>query len=124
MTYLILGYGADNAAQLDDLTAAKASAGWGGDSYQIYYHQDLDQTLLAAEWVWDSDVDQTQFFTAMNDYLDQRFRGAQTALAGSDCWAVNDQFSCLFRDGRRTLWLMAPDEATLTDVLGAYARYP
>lgn len=123
-TFLILGYGADNVAQLDDQTAARAAAGWGGDSYQVYYHQDLDQTLLAAEWIWDTDADQIQFYQAMVEYQDQRFRGAQRDYPGGDCWVVNDQISCLFRDGRRTFWLMAPDEATLTDVLQAYSRYP
>ena len=123
-TYLILGYGSDNAAQLEQLTAEKAAAGWGGDSYQIYYHHGLDQTLLAAEWAWDSDVDQTQFYQAMIGYLDQRFRGARSDLAGGDCWAVNEQISCLFKDGRRTLWLTTPDDATLTLVLSAYSGYP
>ena len=123
-TYLMLGYGADNAAQLDDLTAAIAAAGWGGDAYQIYYQPDLEQSILAAEWTWDSDPDQNQFYQAMTDYLDQRFRGARADQAGGDCWEVNDQLSCLFRDGRRTLWLLTPDQETLGSVLSAYPRYP
>ncbi len=123
-TYLILGYGADNAAQLDDTTASIAAAGWGGDAYQIYYNPELEQTILAAEWAWDSDLDQTQFYQAMVDYLDQRFRGNRQDRLGGDCWDVNDQVSCLFRDGRRTLWLLTPDEQSLSSVLGAYPRYP
>jgi hypothetical protein len=122
-TYLILGYGADNAAQLDDLTASRAAAGWGGDAYQIYYHPELDQTLLAAEWAWDSDADQNQFYEAMTDYLEQRFRGARADQAGGDCWAVNDQLSCLFRNSRRTLWLLTPEDGTLATVLSAYPGY-
>jgi hypothetical protein len=124
MTYLILAYGADNAAQLDDAVAKTAAAGWGGDSYQIYFHPGLDQILLAAEWAWDSDSDQNQFYQAISGYLDQRFRGARADRAGGDCWEVNEQISCLFRDGRRTLWLMTPDEQTLTAILGANTNYP
>jgi hypothetical protein len=123
-TYLILGYGADNAAQLDDLTATTAAAGWGGDAYQIYYQPALDQTILAAEWVWDGDTDQNQFYQAMTDYLDQRFRGARKDREGGDCWEINDQISCLFRESRRTLWLLTPDQETLTSVLSAYTAYP
>jgi hypothetical protein len=122
-TYLILGYGADNAAQLDDLTATTAAAGWGGDAYQIYYHPGLDQTLLVAEWAWDSDADQNQFYQAMTEYLEQRFRGASADQAGGDCWAVNDQLSCLFRNGRKTLWLLTPEDGTLPAVLSAYPGY-
>jgi hypothetical protein len=123
-TYLILGYGADNAAQLDDQTAATAAAGWGGDAYQIYYQPDQDQSILAAEWAWDSDTDQNQFFQAMTNYLDQRFRGARADQVGGDCWELNDQLSCLFRDGQRTLWLIIPDRETLNSVLSAYPRFP
>ncbi len=123
-TYLILGYGADNAAQLDDLTAANAAAGWGGDVYEIYYKPESGQTILAAEWAWDSDSDQIQFYQAMSEYLDQRFRGARADRSGGTCWEVNDQISCLFRNGRRTLWLLTPDQETLSLILDAYPQYP
>ncbi len=122
-TYLILGYGADNAAQLDDLTASTAAAGWGGDGYQIYYNADLEQTVLAAEWAWDTDADQNQFFQAMSEYLDQRFRGSRTARQGAECWNVNEQFSCIFRAELRTLWLLAPDQDTLDQILTAFPRF-
>lgn len=122
-TYLILGYGADNAAQLDDLTASTAAAGWGGDGYQIYYNADLEQTVLAAEWAWDTDADQNQFFQAMREYLDQRFRGSRTARQGAECWNVNEQFSCIFRAGLRTLWLLAPDQDMLDQILTAFPRF-
>jgi hypothetical protein len=123
-TYLMLGYGADNAAQLDDQTAATAAAGWGGDTYLIYHSSALDQTILAAEWTWDSDADQNQFYQAMTDYLDQRFRGARADRSGGDCWEINDQISCLFRQGRRTLWLLIPTEEILNAILNAYPNYP
>jgi hypothetical protein len=124
MTYLLLGYGADNAAQLDDATAARAAAGWGGDAYQIYYHPESEDVLMAVEWAWDSNTEASQFSEAMMEYLDQRFRGLRADRLGGDCWEISDQVTCFFRSGVRTLWLLSPDEDTLRSVLSAYSRYP
>jgi hypothetical protein len=112
-TYLMLGYGADVASQLDDATAKTAAAGWGGDNYQVYYNQAKDQTALGAEWVWDTSADGDEFQTALIKYLDARYRGLTISLAGKKCWQLNDQTSCVFSADRKTLWLEAPDAGLL-----------
>ncbi len=75
-TYLLLAFGADNAAQIDVDTASEAAAGWGGDVYQVFYNEGKDQSILALHWVWDSPADFNQFTSAFATYLDNRFRGA------------------------------------------------
>ena len=122
-TYLVLRAGADMAAQLDEKTSLAASRGWGGDHYQVYYNDPISQTVLAAEWVWDTPRDATEFKQALLKYLDERYRGAKLDRASGNCWEANHQTSCLFVKDKRTLWLLAPDSATLEAVLAAYPDF-
>jgi hypothetical protein len=122
-TYLILSAGADLAAQLDDATALKAAQGWGGDHYRIYYNAVLSQTVLAAEWVWDTPRDAIEFKQAMLKHLRERFRGLKADRAAGNCWAANQQTSCFFFNGDKTLWLLAPDMTTLEAVLAQYPDF-
>jgi hypothetical protein len=122
-TYLILNAGADLGAQVAEATALKASQGWGGDHYQVYYNDIVSQTVLAAEWVWDTPRDATEFKSAMIKYLDERFRGAKLDRATEDCWESNQQTSCFFATGDKLLWLIAPNRATLNAVSTQYPEF-
>jgi hypothetical protein len=122
-TYLILNAGADLAAQIDDDDALAASRGWGGDRYQVYTNDVLDQAVLAAEWVWDTPRDATEFEAAMLKHLDERFRGSKIDRAAGDCWESNQQTSCFFLNGDKTLWLLASDLTTLEAVLAEYPEF-
>jgi hypothetical protein len=123
-TFLFLGYGADNAAQLSDNIAERAAAGWGGDSYQVYYNDATGAIVLAAHWVWDTTRDATEFRSAMLDYQDERFRGAKvTSRSDGECWEVNNQASCVFATEQATLWLLAPDQTTLNNILAQYPTF-
>lgn len=123
-TYLMLGYSADLESQIDIITAETVTAGWGGDSYQVYYNDGLDQTVMSARWIWDTNSDATQFNNALLDYMDARFRGSAVDRSDGDCWEANNQASCVFRSGREILWLLAPDQATLDKVLAAVPGFP
>lgn len=123
MTYLLLGYGADVDSQLADRTALVAAAGWGGDRYIVYHDVAEDSTVLAAHWVWDSSRDAGEFAAAMSDYQEKRFLGGRVNRNDGDCWEVNHQASCLFRNGTQTLWLLAPDQTTLDLVLSLYPLF-
>lgn len=117
MTLLILGYGAETAAQLDHATAQRAAAGWGGDHYQVYHEAAGGKTLLVARWSWDSQRDAGEFDEALQQYLHARFRGARVDRNDGACWEINDQAACLFTLGSESLWLLAPNQAVLNDVL-------
>jgi len=121
MTYLLLGYGADVDAQLDDPLAERAAAGWGGDRYRVYYNDDADQTAMAARWSWDTMGDATTFDGALADYLHERYGGNRVDSAKGKCWEANAQRSCLYRAGLEILWLLGPDQATVEAVL---TRFP
>ncbi len=121
MTYLLLAYGADVEAQIAESTAASAAAGWGGDRYLVYYHDQNGHTVLAARWIWDSSADAIAFLAALNQHLGERFVGGVVNTTRGDCWEANAQRACSYTAGREVLWLLGPGATTVEAVL---ARFP
>ncbi len=120
-TYLILAYGVNEDARLSDRTAKLATEGWGGDGYVAYYNDDAQQIVFAQQWDWDTDIDTEEFTRAFTDYADKRF-GSTQITDGHTCWS-GDELNCLYFNGTHTLWLIAPDEATLNKVLSQYPDF-
>ncbi len=123
-TYLLLGYSADLSSQVPDAMAAYAAQGWGGDRYQVYYHEGADATALAAHWIWDTQLEADEYHRVLLDHLSSRFRGGTVELGAGNCWEANHQVSCAYLSGAQTLWLLAPDRPLLEAVLGAYGNFP
>jgi hypothetical protein len=123
MSYLLLAYGADNLADIPQKDALTATAGWGGDHYLVYSSTDGNQTVLAAEWTWDTDKDAAEFYSSLNVYLDKRFRGETTNPPAAGCWSMNNETTCVFHTGRNTLWILAPDITTVNTVRSSYPAY-
>lgn len=124
MTYLLLGFHSDAAAQIPINDAEKAAAGWGGDRFQVYYHPGLDAAALAAEWVWDTPGDAGQFNRAMQSSLNERFRGAAVDHWAGKCWMVNNQASCFYPKNDRSLWIIAPSLELVDFIMIQYQGYP
>lgn len=123
MAFLILGYGADISAQLPDDDAWRAAEGWGGDHYQVYHEAATGETVLVARWAWDSQRDADEFAQALRQYQEQRFRGGQVNRTDGACWETNGQASCLFTSAGQSLWLLAPDQTVLNNVLVAFPDF-
>src|SRR3990172_3836014 len=121
MTYLMLGYGADVDAQLDDAIAERAAAGWGGGRYWVYFNDESGQTAMSVRWSWDTMGDATTFDGALADYLLERYGGNEVESTRGRCWEANAQRSCQYRAGLEILWLLGPDAATVDAVL---TRFP
>ena len=122
-TYLLLGYGADADAMLEDALATAAARGWGGDRYQMYFHDGTSQSALAAAWGWDTTREAGEFLQAMTDHLGARFRDAKVESPSGACWEINQQTSCLYLAGRNVLWILAPDMATLDSIRDLYPGF-
>ena len=122
-TYLLLGYGADAEAMLEDNVALSAARGWGGDRYQVYYQDEAEGTALAAVWSWDSAQDASQFQQALTEHLGARFREAILSSTTGTCWQVNQQAACVYLAGRQVLWLLAPDQGTLDLMRAVYPSF-
>lgn len=122
-TYLLLGYSADLSAQVSTAVASQAAAGWGGDYYEIYYHDDFDETTLVARWVWDTPLDEDEFRLALETYMEARFRGESIEAERGKCWSVNNQISCILSDGLESLWLMSPSDGLIDALLDAFPGF-
>lgn len=107
-TYLILGFGANPKAQLNEGDAVRASEGWGGDHYQVYYNAKMEQVLLVAHWKWDQASDTSDFTLGMRFYLKGRFSAGEVVEIDRECWSGNGQFTCLYNDSQQSLWVVAP----------------
>jgi hypothetical protein len=116
-TYLILGYGIDPAAQIEDTVAAEAAAGWEGDTYLVYYNDAAGQSVMVMRTLWDSSADALQFSDACHDYAEVRFgvdtQGPDTAMT----WIYPGGYATLLQSGAQTTWVIAPDAATAQAVL-------
>jgi hypothetical protein len=123
-TYLILAYGADYSAQMDDSSSQQAAAGWGGDHYQVHYNDQTEQTVLAAHWVWDTSADQAEFSNLMKQHQSARFRGEAIDRPTGACWGFNGQVSCIYSSGRDTLWLLTPDQIDQATLLAKFPKFP
>jgi hypothetical protein len=110
-TYLILAYGEDPGARLSESRAERAAAGWGGDAYTAFYNDERNQTVLALHTQWDSADEADEFAAAFADYADERF-GRRVEITGGQCWE-GAELHCFFSNGAHTLWLAAPDPATI-----------
>ena len=123
-TYLLLSSGLDEAARLSEDTAQQAAAGWGGDHYEVYLNPQTAQTVLAAQWAWDTPQDAAEFKQAMSAYLDLRFRGVKADVPGQECWLAKGQMTCLYTSTEGSLlWLLGPDLSTIEQVRQAYSGF-
>jgi hypothetical protein len=120
-TYLILAHGNDPDTRLPEADAASAAEGWGGDGYTVFYHDDAEQAVLAAHWVWDTPEDASEFAAAFTTYADARFGPGQPQGAAT-CW-TGPELHCLHQAPGATLWLAAPDLATRDAVLSHYPDF-
>jgi hypothetical protein len=122
-TYLILAYGADYSAEMNDASSQKAADGWGGDHYQVYYNDQAEQTVLAVHWVWDTTADQVEFAGLLKQHLQARFRGGNVDRPTGACWGVNGQVSCVYSSGRETIWLLTPEGVSQDSLLAQFPNF-
>ncbi len=98
----------------------EAAAGWGGDTYAAYYNDALDKPALALFTTWDTSGDAVEFGSAFERYGDVRFGGPSAQRGGGLCWtSAAEGESCFFRRDTDTLWVLAPDAATVDAIVQA-----
>jgi hypothetical protein len=123
MSYLLLAYGADKSYQINTTDAQKATEGWGGDHYLVYYSEETGSTVLSAHWLWDSQGDAVEFQRAMVTYLGNRFQVLRQDLSDRICWDTDQQFTCLIRKDNQVLWLLTPDQSTLDVIFSHHSIF-
>ena len=124
-TFLLLGYGREEDAQRPDEEAYPAAAGWGGDTYQVYYNDENDQILLTVHWVWETSEDAVEFYNSLNASLSGRFKNASIDGPGNGkCWLFEEQFSCIYIRANDILWLLTPTLDLLETTKSLYPQFP
>jgi len=124
MTEMILGYNSNYLVQIDPIKASAAARGWGGDSYQVYYHSKTNQSILVANWEWDNIDERNEFWEAMTEYINRRFQGREVNESDYTCWTkLNDHYSCLVQKKNNTLWVIAPTWDLITQIMDDYPGY-
>lgn len=100
-------------AHLPEDQAAQAAEGWGGDAFVTFYSEAAERWLLVLTTTWDTPADLEEFVDAFEDY--QRGRFGTPTEAG--CYAAGRfGVSCLQSTSDTTLWVVAPDLATVQAV--------
>lgn len=122
-TFLLLSYAADVQAQRRNSDGIRASTGWGGDRYRTYFNDATGAGALTAQWVWDTDVDADEFYTVIKAYMFERFRGGVVESSRGECWAATGQTTCLYRNGREVLWVIAPTMAQVEAMVGQFGGF-
>jgi hypothetical protein len=120
-TYLLMAHGVDLDAQLSDNQALAAAAGWGGDYGQVYYRLSTQDFVVVVEWAWDSDAEAVEFSNSFETHL-QNQSGANPLdiYEETTCYEGGGQVDCIFSDGNNVVWLQAPDQSTITLILGQF----
>jgi hypothetical protein len=115
-TYLVLAHGEDPEARLSEAVALDAAAGWGGDTYLVYYNDDTGETIMMMKTVWDRSEDARQFADAFQQYASARF-GSPTSQS-TDVWQWEDMegLTAFSLQGNRTTWIFAPNARLLEQI--------
>lgn len=71
--YLMLTSGVDPAARQSTEDALAAVEGWGGDTYQVYFHDETSQLLWISVVRWDTVADAAEFYDLLGIHETARF---------------------------------------------------
>lgn len=124
-TYLLLGYGTNLKARVDDNTASSAAVGWSGDAYQVYLNGPKDKTALVVKWAWTTTDNAGEFHQAMLSHLQALYQNAtENDQDHGSCWLAPDQIACLYTTGKQSIWIVAPDQVTFTTLLKQFPDFP
>jgi hypothetical protein len=118
-TYLLLAAGYDTTDRLPIAAAKTASTGWSGDAYTIFVDSQTGGLVLAAEWKWDTAQDAAEFRHAFTQYGDDRWGGSASTSSATTQWKTSTTSVTFTQNGQTTLWIMAPNAQTASEVAAA-----
>jgi hypothetical protein len=116
--YLIFADGINPKFQLDKSTAQTAAAGWGGDTYLLYWNENLQKGAFIMRSQWDTMNDADQYWDALVNYATQRWGSPYQKQGYTLSWKDSTNGSITIkRNGNDVLWLIAPDDATTAKLI-------
>ena len=106
-------------AFIDNTTAIKAAAGWGGDRY-VFYEDTNKRDLLVIRSTWDTPQDAQEFFDAYVLFVNKKSNDSwplQLNTQNERWWNAPDQSVYISKQGNNVLIVISPDDKTLIDIL-------
>ena len=99
-------------SELDDSTAGRAAAGWGGDRFQVL-RSDSGERAFVYMAVWDTSEDAREFFDEYRGFTDASQEwAARDAGEGRMQWQSSGRWVLLELEGDRVFLVISPDQAT------------
>jgi len=117
--YLVLAHGLDGKSDLSTSQAQKATAGWGGDTYAVYYNEANQFTAMAIVTTWDTTQDEKEFGDAFARYASNRFGSPSSSQNNLTTWQNASSVTLLQQNGSNAIWILAPDQTTAQALLTA-----
>lgn len=93
--------------QLPRRDANRAAAGWGGDRYQVFYNEGVDQLAWVMRLEWDTADEAREFTAAYDDFLQERFEELTPGELFS-CWNDDRTTVCVYDDADSHVLASAP----------------
>lgn len=109
---LILGYGNDPKARIEETLALSAADGWGGDAYVLLVDEENNQVVFVLQTTWDTSEDADEFEQAFRMYSGLRYGMPISDQLILVAWNTSQGYTEFHRDGNTTTWIVAPDAAT------------
>jgi len=110
-TYLILAFGLDESARINEAQAAQAAEGWEGDSYAVYHHDQEGSAVMLFRVLWESQADADEFADIFSTYATRRF-GDPIDQNNQTSWVGEHGMHSFRLEDSFTTWLFAPDQST------------
>ncbi|MBN1230294.1 MAG: hypothetical protein JXA19_00350 [Anaerolineales bacterium] len=123
MTYATLRYPDSNTFAISEEDALAAAEGWMGDHYQLALNSEQDSSVLLVHWVWSTAEDASEFAETFNDRLTSQFGSPALSFDTGACWDTDTEMTCILTLGNETLWMKAPDEASVNSLKSGYSGF-
>ena len=109
---------------VDGAKAGAAAMGWDGDRY-VYLKDGEGRKVFALQTVWDGTGDATGFFNTYIDFMEEKEGTRQLTLDGVERkrWESDEMSVFLGKTGSEVLVVMAPDNATLGQILTSFPGF-
>ena len=117
--YLVLAHGLDPKSDLSTSPAQKATAGWSGDSYAVYYNESTKETAMVTVTTWDTVQDAKEFTDAFEKYASDRFGNPSSSQSDESAWQSTSSFTLFQHAASNAVWILAPDQSTAQKLLAA-----
>lgn len=108
-SYLILAFGLDPDARLNESQAQTACEGWGGDAYVVLYNDRTDETAMILSTSWESSAEAVEFASAFEEYANARFGSFKEKTGHKWIWESSNGVTVFIFDRANTIWVFAPD---------------